>query len=856
MAWGWIHSFNDIDLTWSTNKSWLSPPDNMPGWWMSSGDIDHYSNETKNILSGDSTTKDIVFGEHLTIRLTVDGGSSTIAIFEDDVLKVSQGAGAGYGRPYANDFMLAIDEENEEACVNSIIIYPTGPYNFSADYGLPSTNSPTYSRHDFYLALQGEIKPDYQFSSVYDVIGRNGYVQFARIAGFDDGTTKIGMSGTYVEYKPIGMRIQDLTPNRVYGREDVVIYSGENTMSVKWDDSTHFMIRLSINQGDPTIIGNITFSYSLQSVDDTWYVAFLEDLEQGFARPSFIYHDHATGTYSWNVETIADATMTWLTNWFVKVYDGDTTFGESNKPQGGQTTPPIGDDPIPDPTIPPVNALNIGFFKLYWFDSSDTQKLRDLHTWMADPDTQFLNKLFDNDPLEAIIGLQLSPIAIPNSGTSDVVSFLGVDSGIRTSRIRDQFFEIDCGSIRVDYPSNHTYLDFAPYTRMKLILPFIGNLDLNPDDVMGKDIKLKYVCDAYTGTCVAHVSLIGYDEDGNPTPSTVHYSASGMFLINLPMTKKDFTQEVAAIKNAVATIATIGIAGGLTAAAGGAEALGIGSAGQVAAGAGAGSKLFNSGMDVVTSHPKYNYFSGCPDGVAAYLGVERPYLLLEIPTLARPENDQDYVGMPSMLTGTVGEFSGFTKFKEVHVENIHCTQKEQDEILEYLVNGVIIRSGSATPTPTPTAGNIAVVLLKNNSENNVIGKSWSSTTKTVEGKLLYQKSIDSPELTIEGDAIGYNYCYIPLFHRFYYIQDIVVEKNAMETLKMKSDPLQSFASAIKSCSGIAAKSADPDKINYYINDGSLTCQQNMRVITKQFVKDGLNFSFDKTAAGYVLIVAD
>ena len=70
---------------------------------------------------------------------------------------------------------------------------------------------------------------------------------------------------------------------------------------------------------------------------------------------------------------------------------------------------------------------------------------------------------------------------------------------------------------------------------------------------------------------------------------------------------------------------------------------------------------------------------------------------------------------------------------------------------------------------------------------------------------------------------------------------------------MISDPLQSFASEIKDCEAICARSEE--RTNYLINDGALTVQQNYEVKTLQFRKNNARFSFTRASAGFVVIVA-
>lgn len=70
---------------------------------------------------------------------------------------------------------------------------------------------------------------------------------------------------------------------------------------------------------------------------------------------------------------------------------------------------------------------------------------------------------------------------------------------------------IDCGAITLPEEEG-SYLDYAPYTKISIYIPFCGEFDLPTNSIMGGSIELYYLCDRLTGGCIAYV--FSYDRNG------------------------------------------------------------------------------------------------------------------------------------------------------------------------------------------------------------------------------------------------------------------------------------------------------------------------------------------------------
>ena len=716
------------------------------------------------------------------------------------------------------------------------------------------------------LYVNGTPLVDYIWESAPVISGKEGSLRLPQLKNVPNLNPVTDAELSAFDVLPDAANLRTLYSNIVYGEERVVAWSGEDAnMTITWTDATHFTMKMYTQNLD---VPFYTVSYTLSHASDIPYVAFLLSVEEGvedptwYGRPSFVFYNNTNGKYEYNLESTSDVYYEQIGLWLKRTYSypSNDLWGQANEEEGGDGYNDLQDDPILNPNTPTVGAVATGFTRLYRITGEHKDKLSNLMNWFNDPDLQFENKLFVGDPMQALIGVNICPLPINAVGAPNM-HFLGIDTGIASDGvITDQFQEIDCGSINMDMWMNDTYLDFAPYTKIKAVLPYVGVIDLSVDDLKykvdrnGKRIKkpvtlsLKYVVDTLTGACVAHLFV----------NDSLHYEASGNCYIGIPLTQRDYTSVINSIKQAVAGVAESALKGaGLAAMTGGA---GAGAAGVMAA-----TSMVGSAINVMTQHPDIKYVGGNTGATSGYMGFDRPFLLVEEPVLARPSNDQHYIGMPSYITGTVGSFHDtsnskpqFARFKDVHLENIDCLEQERNEIMEFLTNGVMLDDGSAAPNVTPTVtGDRVIVLLHNKSERNVIGKTFESGTGNrlkIEGKTFFNQSVLNPVFIIPATEVyTYNYAYVPLLHRYYYITDIVALENNMLEIHMQVDPLQSFKEEIKACKGICMRSEWRN--NFLINDGAMMVKQPQKVATLQFIKEGVRFNFARNDASFIVIVA-
>lgn len=342
----------------------------------------------------------------------------------------------------------------------------------------------------------------------------------------------------------------------------------------------------------------------------------------------------------------------------VKTFEsGDTTDpydqGGNSGGGGGGGTFDNTSDYTPIPPLPTISVADSGMVTL--FNPSQAQ-IRNLsnYLWSDAFDLDAVKKLFA-DPMDALIGLSIVPVAIPN-GSVKTVRVAGVSTGIGMTTAGAQYVAVDCGSITVPETWG-AYLDYDPYTKFDIYLPYIGVHALAADDIMGKTVHVVYHVDILTGACVAYVAVNG----------NVLYSFSGQCAIEIPITSASWS-------SAIGGAITIAGAIGKMAATGGASAP---------------SDLMTIANAAVNQFKPSIEKSGAISGGAGIMGIQRPYLIKTQPRQALPARQNTYTGYPSHITESLGTLTGYTVVDQIHLNGIPCTDAERDEILSLLKTGVI-----------------------------------------------------------------------------------------------------------------------------------------------------------------------
>ena len=335
--------------------------------------------------------------------------------------------------------------------------------------------------------------------------------------------------------------------------------------------------------------------------------------------------------------------------------DPYTPDGTSETGGGGGTPDPSED--ITDPSLPTVSAVDTGFITLFKPSVSNLNSLA-TYLWSGGFDIDTFKKVMAN-PMDAILGLSILPGIVPSGGSSTVV-IGNISTGVSMPKVGNQYVKFNCGSKTIKRKWN-AFLDYSPYTRAYIYLPYIGIHPLEVDDIMNKSVTVKYNIDVLSGGCTAFVIAGG----------TTLYSFTGQCACSVPVTGRDWTSLINGVLGAVTgTVGAIGSAmvGNLPGAIAGAASV---------------------AQNVLSSKPTIER-SGSMGGMAGMMGIRTPYIIIERPVQAVPGKQNKYIGYPSFVTKKLGDVSGYTQAEITHLEAIPATLTEQEEIKNLLEEGVIL----------------------------------------------------------------------------------------------------------------------------------------------------------------------
>lgn len=310
-------------------------------------------------------------------------------------------------------------------------------------------------------------------------------------------------------------------------------------------------------------------------------------------------------------------------------------------------------DPVDIPSLPTLTVSNTGFITLFNPSTADLQNLA-AYMWSNLFDLNGWKKIFA-DPMNAILGLSIVPVNIPTSGSA-AVTVGNISTGITMPLITSQYVTVDCGSITVSEYWG-AYLDYAPYTKAEMYLPYCGIHAIDIDDIMGKTVNIVYHVDVLSGACCVYI------KSGN----SILYTFIGQCSSSIPITGDNWTNVVNGVLSAAVSIGSMAATNGVT----------------------AGKELPKLASNAINNTKPAISKSGAMGGTGGMLAYQKPYLIITRPRQALPVDQNKFIGYPSYITVNLSDLSGYTEIESIHLVGVNATENELKEIEQILMNGVI-----------------------------------------------------------------------------------------------------------------------------------------------------------------------
>ena len=429
----------------------------------------------------------------------------------------------------------------------------------------------------------------------------------------------------------------------------------------------------------------------------------------------------------------------------------------------------------------------------YWFLSPENTKT--VMGWLLGRASfsSVATLLLKDDPSESAVSIKMYPFDFdkltsklseevynqPMFLTSDEQTFkiagIELDGGIINEVIKPDVIGIKIsGCVAPFYKVNeytfnrhfNSFLDYSPYTRIKVMLPFIGEVELNADDVMGKTVGFYYAVDITSGNVISIIV--------NETTDHVIGSYTSMVGVDIPKVAKDYSEIARKVIGAALT-AGIALAGA-----------GVGAIGSSAISSGAstldwgvladipslmtsgeakiqqGLRLQNIGSSMAKQAPRPSLNSmyapsimrnkiTCGGGLSSWFTPRNIIITIERPFVKYPSSYNHEYGRPLMETATLKELEGFTIVDSVHMDGFTCTDEELSMIERLLFNGVIL--GEKLPTGLfDIYVNSINATYSNNSAQAESGSSYVNTFTPNEGYTF--KGVEPRVVMADESVIG------------------------------------------------------------------------------------------------------
>lgn len=404
-----------------------------------------------------------------------------------------------------------------------------------------------------------------------------------------------------------------------------------------------------------------------------------------------------------------------------KNIDGDTNvfdYEDIPEPTPGEDGENVGDS-VTLPSVFGVGTTN-GFVTQYALRKSDIQQLGAL-LWTSFVDADYWQNYLFSLALDTgtfslaglmsfFVSLKVYPFPLVNvsglvaEGGNDMYVGTGIVPLHFTNKLHSLTSYVDkIEGGYVDVMSSNFFKDWRDYVNTEIILyvPYCGTIHLNPADVVGNRVRIRYVIDFSTGGCVAYVMCIATGEK-----SFMIGALPGQIGADVPLSATA-AGEIAArfigdamnaghlVGGEVGNIAG-GIASGLsgnTPGAGGGNVLsgiaGVYGGLPAAMGADLAPGVASQALSILTRSAVSAPLMSGGRGFASFGAPQVPYIQIRRGIYPEISKLSEISGKPSAGTYKVGDLSGFVS-GVVKTDGINAHDNEKAKIRRLIAGGIYV----------------------------------------------------------------------------------------------------------------------------------------------------------------------
>lgn len=424
---------------------------------------------------------------------------------------------------------------------------------------------------------------------------------------------------------------------------------------------------------DFKIVGNILYATAFRYGDSTYYDIigrFILNLDRmyelygGHIKSEYVSDEYGTpseeggytgGTFDDSSDTIAIPTMPTIgvtSAGFVNVYNPSV-----GALQG------FGAELFPDLTFSSSSHIS-GSASVADAIEAAANALVDLGNQIPN----IVNMYINSNLINYVIDCHILPVA-PTVGAGANIKVGFKQFNATAPVVTSDYVDFDCGTLNVgEYYAN--FIDYSPYTRARLFLPFVGFVDLQPEFFQSGAVNIVYRFNIIDGSFMCYV--LSTSSKSKLTNSVI-MQFGGNACVHIPITGLNYSSMVSGVVGGAASmVASQAGVSGLNQRAGSAITSAI-----------------TSAVDVAQSKPPVQASNGY-NATTSFLSVRTPYLLIERSVSNFSMNYTEEKGVPSNITSDFSTLTGFTQATAVHLDGIGATEEEKAEISALLAQGVIL----------------------------------------------------------------------------------------------------------------------------------------------------------------------
>ena len=318
---------------------------------------------------------------------------------------------------------------------------------------------------------------------------------------------------------------------------------------------------------------------------------------------------------------------------------------------------------------------------------------------MTNLDNLTLDAFLTNNPIDAIVSVKKFPLSsVPHAENLEHIYLGKYQTGAAGYALALQQARYNFEGIPIFPKFGNCFLDYAPYTKMQLYVPFCGTIEIDAADFMGRTLSVEMVIDFITGAVTAYVLA----------NQLVVTSLTGNCGIDIAVTGTEQSTVSAALENAIiqdksarGSYTLKGSVGGML----------INPIGNLTHPSSAIENRFNTKLQKMQA----NYNLQHVEIPLRQIGQASPLnswalefvcrLIIYYPdgecitfnATNEPTLDDDKVkafgavnGFATVETNTLSRFEGFTQVSDADLSGVSATDTEKEMILSLLHSGVYL----------------------------------------------------------------------------------------------------------------------------------------------------------------------